>query len=425
MRLAFPSLFSFLLLFAGCGDDSRPTDTGMPPVDAGDGGGDTSPDAADSGNPECDGRPTTSPEPRGEVKGVYDADKDRLLVFGGNILAPVMCSPQYDQVAELWAFELDCNNWRQIEAAGGPSGRSRISTAVDTMRNRMLVFGGMEGDPFAGSTRYDEVWAFDMTADTWEQITTTGTGPTPKGYAIAFYDEAGDRLIVHGGDPGGFTGIDEMHALDLATNTWSEITPAMTPGARLYHGVTIRNDEAIIFGGAGGFGAESYLNDIWAFDMTTDSWRLVRGGGPDAPITRFGAEVFYDAAGDRLIVFGGHDSTDLGNSNDVHAYDFGADTWSEVRPGDTLNGAALGPCMFPADFTLPEDGMPTPDRRHSFMHAESGGLGYIAMGKTDCGIINDVWALDLAAGTWQSLRPPTGGEACNRSGATSCMQLCF
>ena len=52
--------------------------------------------------------------------------------------------------------------------------------------------------------------------DTWSEVTTTGDGPTAKGYGIAFYDEANDRLLVHGGDPGGFNGIDEMHALDLA-----------------------------------------------------------------------------------------------------------------------------------------------------------------------------------------------------------------
>jgi hypothetical protein len=336
-----------------------------------------------------------------------------------------MCAPRYDQVAELWAFQLDCNNWLRLEPAGGPSGRSRIAVALDTMRNRMLVFGGMEGDPFASSTRFDDVWAFDLESDTWEELVTTGTGPMAKGYAIAFYDETNDRLIVHGGDPSGFTGVDEMHALDLATNTWSEITPTTTPGARLYHGVALRGTEAIIFGGARGFGAETYLNDIWAFDMTTDAWRVIRNGGGDAPLTRFGAEIFHHAATDRLIAVGGHDSTDLGNSNDVHAYDFATDAWSVVRPGDTLNGVGFGLCDFPDDFTLPEEGTPTPERRHSYVHAQGDSLGFITMGKTDCGNINDVWALDLAAGTWESLRPPTGGEACNRSGATVCTTLCF
>ncbi len=426
MRIAFSSLFAFPLLFTlACGDDNMVADSGMS-ADGGDGGsGDASPDAADTGTAMCDGRPTAAPDPRGEAKGVYDAANDRILLFGGNVLAPVMCAPQYNQVGEIWAFELDCNNWRPIDATGGPSGRSRVAIAVDTMRNRMLIFGGMSGDPFSSSTLYDEVWAFDMTADSWSQITTTGTGPTPKGYATAFYDETNDRFIVHGGDSGGFNGIDEMHALDLATNTWSEITPAETPGARLYHAVAIRGTEAVIFGGARGYGADTYLNDIWAFDMTSDTWRMVSGGGPSAPQTRFGAEAFYDEAGDRLLVFGGHDSTDLGNSNDVYAYDFAGGGWSTVRPGDTLNGAVLGPCMFPADFTLPEDGMPTPERRHSLVSAQMGGLGLISMGKTDCGNINDVWSLDLAAGTWELLRPPTGGEACNRSGSTTCTQLCF
>ncbi len=82
-------------------------------------------------------------------------------------------------------------------------------------------------------------------------------------------------------------------------------------------------------------------------------------------------------------------------------------------------------CDFPPDFTIPEAGIYTPERRHSFVAAQSDTTGYVLFGKTDCGNINDVWALDLASGTWESRRPPTSGEACNRTGATSCAMLCF
>lgn len=416
------SLAPFLLLaVTGCGDDGT-----TPPADSGvtADGGDAATDAeVDGGGAECTGRPTESPEPRGEVEGIYDETNNRLVVFGGNTSAPVMCMPVYTQTNEIWAFELDCNNWQRLDSAGGPGSRSRTAIAVDTMRDRMLVFGGMDGDPFSGATRFNEVWALDLTTDTWTEVTTTGPAPTPKGYAVAAYDAAKDRLLVHGGDPGGFNGIDEMHALDLATNTWTEISGGTTPSARLYHGVTWVGTEMVIFAGAGGFGADTYSNDIWAFDATTDTWREVRAGGSDAPLTRFGADIFTDASGN-MVAFGGHDATDLGNSNDVMAYDFGGDAWSSIRPGDTLNGLPLGRCDFPNDFTLPEEGVATPERRHSGVAAQSATKAFITMGKTDCGVINDVWSFDLAAGTWELLRPPTGGEACNRSGATTCTTLC-
>ncbi len=125
------------------------------------------------------------------------------------------------------------------------------------------------------------------------------------------------------------------------------------------------------------------------------------------------------------MLFGGHDPTDLGNSNDVWRYDVAGDTWTSLRPGDTLNGSPSGPCMFPADFTLPEEGMPTPERRYSGIAVSQGDTAYALFGKTDCGNINDAWALDMTSGTWELLRPPTGGEACNRTGSTTCSTLCF
>ena len=57
--------------------------------------------------------------------------------------------------------------------------------------------------------------------------------------------------------------------------------------------------------------------------------------------------------------------------------------------------------------------------------AVGGGQVLIAGGKTDCGNVNDVWGLDLAAGTWNVLRAPTDGESCIRSGRTDCTTLCF
>ncbi|MBW2464916.1 MAG: hypothetical protein JRH11_24920, partial [Deltaproteobacteria bacterium] len=134
---------SLLLTLAGCGDDGT-----APPTDSGiifdGGGGDAD---VDGGAVDCTGRPTESPQPRGEVEGIYDEMNNRLVVFGGNTSAPVACMPVYTQTNELWAFELDCNNWRRLDSAGGPGNRSRTAIAVDTMRNRMIVFGGMDGDP--------------------------------------------------------------------------------------------------------------------------------------------------------------------------------------------------------------------------------------------------------------------------------------
>jgi hypothetical protein len=291
----------------------------------------------------------------------------------------------------------------------------------------MIVFGGLSGDPFASAPRLSDVWAFDLGSDTWEELATTGTGPGRKAEAAVGYDAANDRFVVSGGEPGGLNGTNDLHALDLASGAWTALDGASGPSPRYDAAYATHDGKLYVIGGAedSGFdGTTDYFNDVWAYDFATDAWQeLVAHGAAGAPAGRFGWGAWVDGAQNRIVVFAGHDPTDLGNGNDVWAFDLAGGTWSNVRPGDTLNGRPLAMCNFPADFTIPEDG--SPERRYSFVVAQTDTLGYAAFGKTDCGNINDVWSLDFASSAWELLRPPTGGEACNRTGSTTCSMLCF
>jgi len=408
---------------SACGDDG----SGAPMEDAGitmdDGGGDT-----DAGPMvDCSDRPAEAPDTRGEVAGALDAERGRILVYGGDTAAPEMCMPRYNLVDEVWAFHLDCSSWERIETTGGPGIRARHAATVDAEGGRLLVFGGRERVGFGEYNNFNDVWAFDFATDTWSEIETTGTAPEARSSAVVAHDATNGRLLVFGGNvsTGGLTltGVDDMWALDLATGEWSEITATGAPSPRLYHGGVVMGDELFVFGGTPDFDGP-YHNDVHAFDMTTDTWREVAAdGAAGAPETRFGGDLWADAERGRLIMAMGHDNTAMGNRNDMWAVDVASGEWTQLHPGDTLNGSPLGPCDFPEDFTIPEEG--SPERRYSFVRAQEGSTGYMFGGKTDCGNINDVWAIDFATGDWEQLRAATGGEACNRSGATTCTSLCF
>jgi len=415
-------LLSFTLLIA-CGDDTNPM---MP-----DGGGDVDAtvDATPDAEPmvDCSDRPSESIDTRGEHQGVYDAVRGRIVIYGGNTSAPEMCMPRYNLVGELWAFHLDCQNWEPIAQDGmNPGIRARQGMTVDTRRGRALLFGGRDRVGFGEYENFNDVWALDLETDTWTEITTSGDAPTPKSTPVVAYDETNDRLLVFGGNTstGGLTltGTSEFHALDLETGVWAPIDAAGAPSPRLWHSGTIAGGELYIFGGTPDYDGP-FLNDTHAFDLSAGTWREVHSGRGTAPKLRFGGELYADAANGRLLLFGGHDAFDMGNSNDVWALDIMAGTWSNVRPGDTLNGRALGVCRFPADFTIPE--ADTPERRYGFAHVQDAEGAYIIGGKTDCGNTNDVWRLGFDTNEWESLRTTTEGEACNRSGRTTCTELCF
>lgn len=399
-------------------------------------GGSTSPDGGsadagpDAGPPvDCTGRPADAPATRGEMNGVYDEARGRIVVYGGNTAAPVDCMPMFELVSEMWAFHLDCSSWERLEPAGGPGIRARHATTVDTRRNRMIAFGGRTREGFGAYTNYADVWAFDLATDTWSEITTSGEGPSPRSSAVIAYDEPRDRLIVMGGNTSTsgltLTGADDTYALDLATGAWSRIE-GTGPAPRLFHGGVVMGEELFVYGGTPTFDGP-FHGDTWALDLRTDTWRLVNDASSNpAPLPRFGAELYADPARNRIIMAMGHDfgpPAGPGNMNDVWALEVTTGTWTMLQPGDVLTNPDASFCLFPADFTTPQEG--APERRYSFVHVQSSTHAYVFGGKTDCGNINDVWSIELASGDWAQLRPPTGGEACNRSGRTGCTTLCY
>jgi len=407
-------LLSLSFLVAGCGDDD---------------GGDTSADmavavdAAPDAGPACE--PTGMiPTSRGEHGAVLDADRGRILVYGGNLAFPIECRPMTEITDEIWAFDLACQSWSQLSTTGGPGLRARMGMVAAADGQSAYLFGGRRQGA-GGYENFADVWQLDFATLEWTEIATTGEAPTPRSHPAIAHDAARDRLIVFGGnissDPLVITGTDDTWALDLTSGAWTRLAEDSAPPPRYAHAFAHRGDSFYVFGGSPDFSGP-FTNDVWAFDLTTDSWTQVAGGGPGAPIGRFGSGLF--ATDTQLVMVAGHDNADLGNVNDIWTVDLATGTWTEVVRGDELNNGDVGFCMFPADFTTPDTD--APERRHYFGVVQHEGTGYVVMGKTDCGNANDVWAIDLASPSWELFgQASTSGEACNRSGATTCTELCF
>jgi hypothetical protein len=399
----------------GGGDDDVGTDAGP------DAGGDV-----DAG-PNCDDRYGGAPEARADHVSAWIADRAELVVWGGDIGVPVACtpSPEYDDA--LWVFETDCNTWREIEGGSGPGPRARMAGALDAPGNRLLVFGG-RSQVAGGYEEHDDVWALDLATLSWSPVTTSGTGPSARSNTSAVVDAARDRLIVFGGNTStsGLTFVPQgdTFALDLATGEWSEIAPGTGPDARLFHAAAITADGAamIVYGGGDEnafFGP--FFGDAWALDLATDTWSPISVAGT-APANRISASLA--PGGDGVVLFAGHDDGALGNTNDLWTLDAVGSAWTNLSAGDVLDNAAAGFCDFPPDFTVQDPA--SPERRSAFtLAADDAGGAWLFGGKTDCGLANDVWRLDLASGTWTERRPANQGLSCERQGRVTCESYCL
>lgn len=416
----------------GCGDDASENSANGGSADAGNGSDTSVPDAGNSQVVEC-GEPTGVRPPQISEHGgafVPSEDGGSIVLFGGSLGIPENCGfPERTFESTTWHYDVACDQWSRIESDVTPPGRTRHEMVWDSVENRVLLFGGLGPE---GS--FADVWALDMETLQWSEIA-TNQGPAPRLNFAASFDPAG-RLIVIGGNAGSsvvnINPVIDVWVLDLATNEWSNETPAQAgPVPRLWlSGLwdESRSHMAIFGGGdSSAFtGNVDYLEDVWAWsdEGGTPEWIQLDPMAGTQPQGRFWAGWVHDELDDRYVLFGGHDDTNLGNRNDTWFFDPVSGLWTEHLQGDVPNKPPNDVCDFPVDFTIVQQESPERRNAHVFVAGPDG--AYAMGGKTDCGIVDDLTRFDFASETWNTLTRATSGEVClRRGGGDSCSSMCL
>src|SRR5262245_40598544 len=130
------------------------------------------------------------PSSRQQHAAIYDPVRKRLVVFGGKANTVL--------VNDTWALTLGPNpTWQMLATAGTPPSPRRGHSAVyDANRDRMIVFGGNDG-----AYRNDTwELSFASNPPTWNRLSTAGSPPPYGLYGhVAVYDRERLRMIVYGG----------------------------------------------------------------------------------------------------------------------------------------------------------------------------------------------------------------------------------
>lgn len=373
----------------------------------------------------------TPPASRFGHSGVYDSVRNRLVIHGG----------QSGLVFrnDVWALALGGSPaWTQITPVGGPPPlRSRHTAVYDTVRDRMVVFGGTDG-----VDSWNDTWALAFAGTpSWSELLPSGTPPTARFGHKAIYDAPRDRMVVHGGNTGGELPSGEVFTLGFASTQWSAAAPLGGSGPRLYDHSAIldtagdrmvlfagfdelptkalaclslaggmswvdlapvgvppfaRSDHAaaydplrdrmIVFGGA----AANVLNDVWSLQMVGLAWtKLSPSGSPPTP--RSGHFMVHDPVRDRMLVFGGAEfDSDL--LDDVWALNLAGPSWTHINPA----------------------GPDPPARSWTAGVYDPVGDRIVLFGGYDGLALNDVWQLTLSGTpTWSQITP-TGGPPAAR-----------
>lgn len=118
----------------------------------------------------------------------FDEARGRLLVFGGT--GPEDGAPAADR-RSLWAW--DGQAWERL-STDGPTARHEASLVYDAARQRIVLYGGRRGT-FPNEVLLDDTWEWDGAA--WTERATSGPGA--RVHQAMAYDRARSRVVLFGG----------------------------------------------------------------------------------------------------------------------------------------------------------------------------------------------------------------------------------
>ncbi|HSF16316.1 MAG TPA: kelch repeat-containing protein [Vicinamibacteria bacterium] len=146
------------------------------------------------------------PLPRQGGTAVYDANANRMVVFGGH--RGGTCSPATTTFNDVWVLS-DANGtgsspqWRQLSPLGTPpSARSGHSAVYDPSSNRMTVFGGVSFDSCANFLAFfNDVWVLTHAnglggTPEWSELTPSGALPLGRFRFAAGYSPSRNRMVI-------------------------------------------------------------------------------------------------------------------------------------------------------------------------------------------------------------------------------------
>lgn len=255
--------------------------------------------------------PTSSarPSPRGYHAMTYDAESDRVILFGGQSNS----ASGLPDLSDTWAFGLGA--WANQLPASSPAAGA-LTMVYHTPSDRAVVLKGMP------TTGHLDAWAYSYNSNSWTVQVSSAAPAGRNGWRIA-YDAQSDRIILFGGILGGIRQNDTW-AFDYANNTWTEMTPIASPPARNWHRMVYdaRGDRIVLFGGS------VADNGTWAYDYESNTWSSL--GSEGAPPPRIYHDMVYDTQSDRIILFGGVDYPSEVPHNDMWTYDLGTRVWTKL-----------------------------------------------------------------------------------------------
>ena len=281
-------------------------------------------------------------------------------------------------VAEGEAAPATEPEWVQLQAANaGPGPRYEFAMQFSPATNQVYFFGGRDG-----TQDYNDVWALNLADLSWRQLAVDSpTAPQQRHSTNMIIDEPSSSLFIATGQgPGGV--LNDVWRLDLTTEIWEDLSAGAGEAPTPRYGGPGGNIGGNLLA-THGFGSTRF-NDTWQFNVASQQWENITPAG-EKPLHRC---LFAAAPVNTDLVIHGGCASGFGPCplDDTWVLDTTAQSWRQIS-------SATQPSA----------------RQHQSLVNITGLPQVLLFGgqNSDNAPLNDLWLLDVAANSWQSL--PSGG----------------
>lgn len=191
---------------------------------------------------------------------------------------------------DLYRFDVPRQRWTLLEPEGArPTARSGCT--AEFFGGAMYMFGGI--------SRFfevnDELWKFQPESETWVRLEPEGPVPPPRYKPATALDRAAGKIYYYGGlafGAAGFARLDDFWAYDIATNSFRQLPSGIDPerdqGSMTVLSAPDGKRYVVHVGGdlpttvaCTGFPQLAEATaEVWAFDIDAETWAVLPVDGP-------------------------------------------------------------------------------------------------------------------------------------------------
>ena len=270
---------------------------------------------------------TPSPSVRSNHAMVYCNETNEIILYGGQ--------GSSGGLTNTWSFACNTQTWSQVATSTNPGVHHSLALAYDPQENAVILFGGFDDEGMVT----DDTWMFDCATREWTELS-PATAPLARYGHVMVYDETINKLVMTSGNTAYQGHQDDTWTFDVATSSWTELTPTGTPDRLKWPSMTYDsvNQKCILFGGQIG---DYAVDHTWVYDGHTNTW--TRRYPDVAPEDRINTGLAFDSVNNIIILFGGA-AVEIEPYDDTWAYSYEDNAWTQMDESSgstTQNGSGF------------------------------------------------------------------------------------